>query len=126
MNKTRIFWSNKLHCCDDRNPPKTTFYSLASTSACLVIVFYLGIYVYGERQKRINFVENDLNYRVRVAATNANRNEFEATASTHSESNSNPITIYKENFQSIGQDDSDDEAILPLSSSEVTKTNYLQ
>lgn len=122
MNKTRIYWSKELHCCDDRNPSKTVFYSLASTSACVVILFYLGVYVYGERQKRIGFVENDLNHRVRAAATIPNYNSI--TSSDPEPATSTNQTTYEENFISNRHDESEDEPLLGSSLS--SKKNYLQ
>lgn len=52
MNKTRIKWSKKLHCCEDRKSSLVYFFSLASTFGGIVVVFYLTVFIWGKTHER--------------------------------------------------------------------------
>lgn len=130
MNKTRILWSKELHCCDDRNPSKTAFYSMASTSVFLAILFYLGIYLHSKRQERLGFIENDLNHRITARAATSygamDNNETTAVPSTSTNNEYHaayPIS-YKENIRAV-KEESDDDQPLPLVSNSLTSDRDL-
>lgn len=61
MNKTRILWSNQLHCCGHRDSSKMIFFGLASAAISIMIAFYLGVHVFEKRVDRRYFtLPNDL------------------------------------------------------------------
>lgn len=59
MNKTRINWSKELHCCDDRNPSKMAFFSLASVVGGITLAFYLGVFARGIQVERSGYEQVD-------------------------------------------------------------------
>lgn len=60
MNKTRILWSNQLHCCGHRDSSKLIFFALASGAITIIIGFYVGLFVFEKRvERRHALIPND-------------------------------------------------------------------
>lgn len=55
MNKTRILWSNELHCCGHRDSSKLIFSILAATAIVIFVGFYFGSFVFEKRAERRHF-----------------------------------------------------------------------
>lgn len=56
MNKTRILWSNQLHCCGHRDSSKMVFYALSLATITVMITFYLGAFAVEKRTERRHFL----------------------------------------------------------------------
>lgn len=60
MNKTRILWSNQLHCCGGRDSSRMIFFTLASAAITIILTFYLAVFVYEKRvEHRSILIAND-------------------------------------------------------------------
>lgn len=60
MNKTRILWSNQLHCCGHRDTSKLIFFALASAAITIIIGFYMGLIIFEKRvERRHVLIPND-------------------------------------------------------------------
>lgn len=110
MNKTRIQWSKKLHCCEDRKNSTEYFLVLSSSSVFVTIVFYVAVYLFGLRKERIHYIPDDLMPHSSEDQTNEaimNINSKPSTSET-------PKPELRKIINLSESDESDDDQILPM------------